>query len=332
MADWVDELPDKERAELDESSSPEWLAPMLATLTDKRFSDPDWIYERKFDGERILVFRDGKDVRLVTRNRKTVNSAYPELVEAFGDMDASDFVVDGEVVAFKNNVTSFSRLQQRIQIRDPEQARASPVAVYFYAFDVCYLDGYRLDGLPLRRRKALLRKALDFGHRVRFTAHRNTRGEAYFKEACEKGWEGVIAKRADSSYRHGRSTDWLKFKCSKGQELVIGGFTEPEGERKGFGALLVGYYEDDELRYAGKVGTGYDDEFLVDFRERLDDVETDESPFSDGPEGDSVHWVKPELVGEFGFTEWTRAGRLRHPRFLGLRRDKSAREVTREDT
>ena len=187
MTDWVDELPDKERAELEESSSPEWLAPMLATLTDKRFSDPDWIYERKFDGERILVFRDGKDVRLVTRNRKTVNSAYPELVEAFGDMDAPDFVVDGEVVAFKNNVTSFSRLQQRIQIRDPEQARASPVAVYFYAFDVCYLDGYRLDGLPLRRRKALLRKALDFGHRVRFTAHRNTRGEAYFKEACEKG-------------------------------------------------------------------------------------------------------------------------------------------------
>ncbi len=332
MADWVDDLSEEERAELDKSSSPEWLAPMLATLTDKRFSDSDWIYERKFDGERILVFRNGQDVRLVTRNRKAVNPAYPELVEAFGDMNAADFVVDGEVVAFKNKVTSFSRLQQRIQIRDPEQARASRVAVYFYAFDICYLDGYRLDGLPLRRRKALLRGALDFGHRVRFTAHRNAEGEAYFKEACEKGWEGVIAKRADASYTHGRSTDWLKFKCSKGQELVIGGFTEPQGEREGFGALLVGYYEDDELRYAGKVGTGYDDEFLVEFRTKLGALESDESPFCDGPEGNSVHWVKPELVGEFGFTEWTRAGRLRHPRFLGLRRDKSAREVTREDT
>jgi len=332
MADWVDDLSEEERAELDKSSSPEWLAPMLATLTDKRFSDSDWIYERKFDGERILVFRNGQDVRLVTRNRKAVNPAYPELVEAFGDMNAADFVVDGEVVAFKNKVTSFSRLQQRIQIRDPEQARASRVAVYFYAFDICYLDGYRLDGLPLRRRKALLRGALDFGHRVRFTAHRNAEGEAYFKEACEKGWEGVIAKRADASYTHGRSTDWLKFKCGKGQELVIGGFTEPQGEREGFGALLVGYYEDDELRYAGKVGTGYDDEFLVEFRTKLGALESDESPFCDGPEGNSVHWVKPELVGEFGFTEWTRAGRLRHPRFLGLRRDKSAREVTREDT
>jgi len=331
MSDWRNDLPEEERADLTDSKPPQWLAPMLATLTDKRFSDPDWIYERKFDGERILVFRHGREVRLMTRNRKKVNAAYPEIVEAFGAVGTSDFVVDGEIVAFKKNVTSFSRLQQRIQIRDPEKARASSIAVYFYAFDLCYLDGYRLDALPLRRRKALLRRALDFGNRIRFTAHRNTRGEAYFRSACEKGWEGVIAKRADSSYRHSRSTDWLKFKCSKGQELVIGGFTEPQGERQGFGALLVGYYEDDELRYAGKVGTGYDDEFLVDFRARLDELEKDESPFADGPEDDAAHWVKPELVGEFGFTEWTRAGRLRHPRFLGLRRDKDASDVTRED-
>lgn len=332
MSSWRQTLTPVERDALEKTTHPEWLAPMLATLTDKRFSDPDWIYERKLDGERLLLFRSGNKVRLMTRNRKQVNDTYPEIVEACRRQDCADFVVDGEVIAFENGISSFSRLQQRMQISNREQALSSGVAVYFYVFDLPYLEGYKLDALPLRRRKALLRKRFDFGQRLHFTPHRNRDGEDYFRQACAKGWEGIIAKRADSRYRHTRSSDWLKFKCTRGQELVIGGFTEPEGERVGFGALLVGYYEDGDLRYAGKVGTGYDDKFLKSFRNRLDKLATERSPFRDAPSDGRVTWVKPKLVGEFGFTEWTHAGRLRHPRFLGLRRDKNPRDVVREPT
>ena len=217
-----------------------------------------------------------------------------------------------------------------MQIQDPDQARASGVAVYYYLFDILHLHGHGLDRLPLRARKALLKDAVAFEDPLRYTAHRNRDGEAYYAEACQKGWEGVIAKRAESEYRHSRSTDWLKFKCAKGQELVIGGFTEPHGSRIGFGALLVGYYEEDKLRYAGKVGTGYDDQFLDEFRTRLDDLARKTSPFADEVDEKEVTWVSPELVGEFGFTEWTGDGKLRHPRFLGLRRDKAAGDVVRE--
>jgi bifunctional non-homologous end joining protein LigD len=302
----------------------------LATLTDERFSDADWIYERKLDGERALAFHHGDTVRLLTRNRKAIADTYPELAEALAAQSCDDFVVDGEIVAFSGDLTSFSRLQQRMQIADPEKARASGVAVYYYLFDILHLDGYRLDRLPLRRRKALLKQAIAFGGRLRFTSHRNRDGEACYEQACRKGWEGVIAKRADGAYRHGRSTDWLKFKCANGQELVIGGFTEPHGSRTGFGALLVGYYEDGRLRYAGKVGTGYSEAFLDDFRRRLDRLARATSPFADEVKERGVTWVSPKLVGEFGFTEWTREGRLRHPRFLGLRRDKAAADVVRE--
>ncbi|MDT8408119.1 MAG: non-homologous end-joining DNA ligase [Wenzhouxiangellaceae bacterium] len=331
MSDWADSLSSKDRRKLKESSPPDWFEPMLATLTHKHFSDPDWIFERKLDGERILAFRDGNKVRLMTRNKKCANDTYPEIVEACRAVKTSQFVVDGEVVALKNNISSFERLQQRMKLSDPEQAKNSSVAVYFYVFDLPYLEGYILDALPLRQRKSLLRRALDFNKTLRFTPHRNEAGEAYFKAACKKGWEGVMAKRADSHYRHSRSTDWLKFKCSRGQELVIAGFTEPEGERVGFGALLVGYYDDDQLRYAGKVGTGYDDEFLENFRERMERHASDDCPFTEKPREKNVTWVKPRFVGEFGFTEWTRDGKLRHPRFLGLRRDKDPTDVVRED-
>ncbi len=317
-------------ADLPESAHPEWMAPMLAVLTDDRFSDPDWIYERKLDGERVLAFRDGDNLRLLTRNRKSAADAYPELVEALQAQPASEFVCDGEVVAFEGGVTSFSRLQQRMQIGDPKEARASGVAVYLYLFDLLRLDGRDVTGLPLRERKAALRQAFRFEDPIRFTPHRNTDGEAFYAEACDKGWEGVIAKSSTASYTHGRSRDWLKFKCDVGQELVIGGFTEPEGERKGFGALLLGYYEAGQLRYAGKVGTGFDDAFLKDFRETLEARRRKTSPF-DEEVGEAAMWVRPDLVAEIGFTEWTGDGRLRHPRFLGLRRDKSAEDVTRED-
>jgi bifunctional non-homologous end joining protein LigD len=189
----------------------------------------------------------------------------------------------------------------------------------------------KLDSLPLRTRKLLLKRAISFSGRLRYTTHRNTDGEAYFAAACDKSWEGVIAKLADSPYTDGRSRDWLKCKCGHGQELVIGGFTEQKGHRQGFGALLVGYYEGDELRYAGKVGTGFDDDFLEEFRGRLDRIERKTSPFDDEVDEGDAHWVRPEIVGEFGFTEWTHSGKLRHPRFLGLRRDKDARDVVREE-
>lgn len=331
MSDWREALTEDERDDLKKSGHPEWMSPMLATLTEKRFSDPDWIYERKLDGERLLLFRDGNDVRLMTRNRKQANDTYPELVEACRRQSCTDFVIDGEVVAFKDDISSFSRLQQRMKITDPEKARDSDVAIHFYVFDLLHVDGHDIDALPLRTRKRLLRRLIDFDKPLHFTAHQNENGETFFKEACSKGWEGIIAKRADSRYRHSRSRDWLKFKCDHGQELVIAGFTEPKGERKGFGALLVGYYDDDDdLRYAGKVGTGYDDEFLVEFRKRLDKHAVDECPFVDEPSNRNVTWVEPHFVGEFGFTEWTDDGKLRHPRFLGLRRDKDPEGVTRE--
>jgi len=206
---------------------PDWSAPMLATLTDERFSSPDWLYERKLDGERCLVFRDGDGARLLSRNKKTLNDTYPELVEPLEHACDRRFIADGEVVAFDGNVTSFSRLQQRIGITDPEKARATGVEVILYLFDLLYLDHWNLDGLPLRRRKAILRAELDFAAPLRFTAHRNEDGKAFFDQACRKGWEGLIAKRADAPYHHSRSRDWLKFKCVNQQELVIVGFTAP---------------------------------------------------------------------------------------------------------
>jgi DNA ligase D-like protein (predicted ligase) len=317
-------------AGLPASDHPDWIDPMLAVLTDRRFSDPDWIFERKLDGERIIVFRDGDSLRLMTRNGNDVSATYPELIEALARQRVGEFVADGEVVAFDGDVTGFSRLQGRMQIDDPDAARASGIAVFLYLFDLMHLAGRDLTGLPLRRRKVLLRAALRFDDPVRYTAHRNEQGEAFFEEACDKGWEGLIAKDARAIYTHGRSRDWLKFKCAQGQELVIGGFTEPEGSREGFGALLLGYYEDDRLRYAGKVGTGFDDTFLRDFRKTLDERRKETSPF-DEPVEEKALWVSPDCVAEIGFTEWTEAGRLRHPRFLGLRRDKAGRDVVREE-
>jgi bifunctional non-homologous end joining protein LigD len=218
-----------------------------------------------------------------------------------------------------------------MQIADRERARRSGVAVFLYLFDVLHADGYDLTGLTLRQRKSVLRSSLTFGGPLRLTAHRNTDGEAAFRAACEKGWEGVIAKRADSTYQHRRSRDWLKFKCINEQEFVIGGYTDPKGSRQAFGALLIGVYDDGELRFAGKVGTGFDDRALAALGNRLRALERERSPFADAPiPRAGVHWVEPRLVGQVGFTEWTRDGQLRHPRFLGLRDDKRPRDVVRE--
>lgn len=304
---------------------------MLATLTERRFRDPGWVFEPKFDGVRCLAFRTGRTVRLLSRNRLEVGNHYPEIAEALAAQAADHFVVDGEVVAFERNRTSFARLQRRMHLRDPEMARRTGVAVFYYLFDVLYVDGFDVSGLRLRERKGVLRKLISFKDPLRFTPHRNAEGVAYWEEACRKGWEGVIAKRADGVYVHGRSSDWLKFKCVNEQEFVIGGYTDPKGSRQDFGALLIGYYRGNDLMFAGKVGTGFDDETLRRLGRTLKSLEQDSPPFTAErlPRKD-VHWVRPQLVGQIGFTEWTRDGQLRHPRFLGLREDKAARDVIRE--
>jgi DNA ligase D-like protein (predicted ligase) len=304
---------------------------MLAVLTGKRFSDPGWIFERKLDGERCLAFRHHGRLRLLSRTRRPLNDTYPELVAPLQSQESDDFIVDGEIVAFQGRRTSFERLQQRIQLRDPASALRSGVPVFYYLFDVLHLDGHDTTRLALRDRKVLLRNALSYGDPLRFLPYRNTHGEALFQEACRKGWEGLIAKRADAAYQHRRSRDWLKFKCVNQQEFVIGGYTDPTGTRVGLGALLVGYYDRGALRYTGKVGTGYSQAVLRDLRSRLERLERAEPPF----EGDrlprrGVHWVRPELVAQIGFTEVTHEGKLRHPRFLGLRDDKRPREVVLE--
>ena len=332
MNSLLEDLDEPLQDRLEKTGMAGWIEPMLATLTDDRFSSEDWLFERKFDGERCLVYRDGRGARLFSRNRERLDDTYPELVDVLEGQPDARFIVDGEIVAFSGAVTSFSRLQGRMRITDPEEARESGIRVYYYVFDLLYLDGYDTTQLPLRTRKDLLRERLEFDGPLRYTTHRNTEGEKYYEEACDKGWEGLIAKKADSAYGHARSRHWLKFKCVNRQELVIAGYTAPQGEREAFGALLLGYYEDDDLVYAGKVGTGFDDETLKDLGERLAKREQEECPFEDGDAvgGKGVHWVAPELVAQIGFTEWTEDHRLRHPRFLGLRRDKKAKDVVRE--
>ena len=332
MTELLEGLPEASRKLLRRVGQPEWMPPMLATLTPRRFSSPDWIFERKLDGERCLAYCWDRAVRLFSRNRRRLDGTYPEIVDWLQSTLQHGVVLDGEVVAFEDGRTSFARLQRRLGITDPELARRSGVAVFYYVFDILHLDGYDLTSLPVIERKQLLRKAVVFRAPVRFTPDRRTGGEAYLDEACRSGWEGLIAKRAASPYVPRRSTDWLKLKCVNEQEFVIGGFTDPMGTRIGFGALLIGYHEAGRFVYAGKVGTGYDVETLRQLRQQLDRLEQDHSPFSSNGRirERGVHWVRPRLVAQVAFTEWTNDGRLRHPRFLGLRDDKPASEVVRE--
>jgi bifunctional non-homologous end joining protein LigD len=304
--------------------------PMKAKLTARPFSDPNWVFERKLDGVRASVVRKPKGATLTSRTGRKM-TGYPELIEALEAESAQDFVADGEIVAFEGSRTSFEKLQGRLGQQDPRLARLTGIEVFIYVFDLLELDGRDLTGLPLRERKALLKANLEFHGPVRFTPHRNEKGEKFFLEACRSGWEGLIAKRADSTYQHSRSNDWLKLKCAFEQELVIGGFTPPKGSRERFGALLVGYNEGGELRYAGKVGTGFDHHTLEDLGDKMEALRQSQTPFTAGSglPRDAV-WIRPELVGEFGFSEWTRDGKLRHPRYLGLRDDKRAGEVVRE--
>ncbi len=305
--------------------------PALATLSHERFWEDGWVYERKLDGQRCLAVRTGQGTKLYSRSGRDVTVAFPEIAEALEEQASTDFVIDGEVVAFEGSRTSFARLQPRIHLNSAEKARRSGVPVYFYVFDVLRADGEDVRGEPLLDRKRRLRELLTFEGPVRYTPHRRRAGEEYFAEACRKGWEGLIAKRDDAPYATGRTDRWLKFKCEAGQELVVVGWTDPEGSRVALGALLLAYHQGDDLVYAGKVGTGFSQSVLRDLHARLTKLEVDESPCTKGSlPRKAVHWARPRLVAQVAFTEWTSANQLRHPRYLGLRTDKKAADVVRE--
>jgi bifunctional non-homologous end joining protein LigD len=317
-----DSLPPNAQKQLRRRPMPKWCNPMLATLAREAFSDPEWIFETKLDGIRCLSFRNASSVNLYSRNQLKLNHAYPDFVAALLKEDPRDFIVDGEIVALKGGISRFELLQRRM---------LTPVPVYYYLFDILYLNGYDLTGLELRYRKEILKNAFTFNDPLRFSPHRSNKGEAYYREACRKGLEGVIAKRAASHYVHRRSPDWLKFKCENQQEFVIVGYTDPEGERTGLGALLVGVYDHGKLRYAGKVGTGFDMTTLRTLERQLSAIQTQTSPcVKDKLPKTKVHWVRLKYVAQIAFTEWTRSGKLRHPRYLGLRTDKKPSQVVRE--
>jgi DNA ligase D-like protein (predicted ligase) len=311
----------EERALLVPASLPERVEPMKAVLTEERFSDPAWVFERKLDGIRCIAIKGDRGVRLLSRNDLSLNARFPEIASALEADAATHVVVDGEVVAFSGAQTSFERLQQRGERH---------VSVFYYAFDLLHLAGHDTTALPLHARRRLLRGTVAFQGALRLTPSRKRDGERLYAEACRRGWEGLIAKRADAPYTHGRSRDWLKFKCTAEQELVIGGYTAPRGSRRELGALLLGHFDGGRLRYAGKVGTGFTAATLSDLSARLAPLRRETTPFADVVREPHVTWVEPRLVAQVGFSEWTRDGRLRHPRFLGLREDKAAEDVVRE--
>ncbi|HEV7651258.1 MAG TPA: ATP-dependent DNA ligase [Actinophytocola sp.] len=296
---------------------------MIATHTDHVFSDENWIFERKFGGARVLSIRDGRRPQLWSRARHRVDESFPELVEALAELGPGRFVADGEVVAFDGRVSG-------VAPRAGPTGAQSDVDSYYVLFDLLSLEGAEITGRPLRQRKLLLRNAFTFRDPLRFSEHCEQHGEAFFRYGCALGWQGLIAKRADSGYQGGPSGDWLTLPCVRTKEFVVGGFTEPQGRRIGFGALLVGYHDGGTLRYAGKVGTGYDNATLRALRCRLDALPRAGSPFAGEVLVPTVHWVRPELVIRVGFTEWTRERRLRHPRFAGMRAGKPVTEAMRD--
>lgn len=329
----LDQLPVQYKKLLKKKTMPTFEQPMLATLTTNYFSDKQWIYEDKLDGVRCLLFKNRQKDFLKSRNDNNISSTYPEISTAVPQIEADQVIIDGEIVSFEGKVSRFAKLQARIGVKNPSSAVMQRVKVYLYVFDILYLDGYDLTQLPLLVRKKILKQLVPVKSSIRYLAHKPEKGLLYFKQACKKGWEGVIAKDKTSMYVHARSSRWLKFKCVQEQELIICGYTDPQGSRDGFGALLVGYYKGNTLYYAGKIGTGYNDAFLRDFGQQLRKIEIKKNIFANADElteAAHVHFVKPYFVGQFGFTEWTRDNKLRHGRFLGLRDDKKAHEVVRE--
>jgi bifunctional non-homologous end joining protein LigD len=279
---------------------PEWLEPMAATLTQERFSGREWLFERKFDGIRLLAYKRGANVRLFSRNRLTQD--LPAIAKAIANLPADQLILDGEMTWDGRG---------------------------YHVFDILWLNGRTVTSLPLEERRDLLQE-LPLAPPLRRVELLDD--EQPWERARREGWEGVIAKRRGSPYEHRRSKHWMKMKCEASQELVVGGFTDPQGTRVGLGALLVGYYEGDDFVFAGKIGTGFDTKLLLDLRKRLDALELPQSPFTKatGLPRLRAHWVRPAVVVQVAFIEWTVHGKLRHPRLLAVRFDKHPRDVIRE--
>ena len=306
------------------------LSPTLATLVDSAPTGDDWIHEIKFDGYRMVARIDHGDVHVYSRNGKEWTSALPSVVASLQRVDVDQAWLDGEIaVADDKGLTSFQQLQNALA-----DSRAKNIS--YFVFDLLYQDGYDLRSVALIERKRLLRALVGTSDPIlRYSVDVQGSGAEFFEQACKLKLEGAISKRANSLYREGtRTREWLKVKCGRRQEMVIGGFTDPQGSRTGFGALLLGIYEKGKLRYAGKVGTGFDDKTLAKLRPILGKLEQSGAPFDNPPRGyeaKGAHWVKPQLVAEIAFTEWSNDGALRHPSFQGLREDKKATEVVREE-
>ncbi len=317
------------------ASVPPAYSLMAATLVDEPFDHADWIFEPKFDGLRILIRFDGRNLTLLSRNDKPQEFVFPDVASALRAAVSQPAVLDGEIVCFDDQGrTCFRALQQRFHLLDPAEIRARmehyPASIFL--FDLLWLGGRDLTGESLSERKQLLHEAVKWSERVRWTEFRQRQGKALFRDACHRGEEGIIGKLLTSRYVGRRDPAWVKIKCLGRQEFVIGGFTDPQRSRVGIGALLVGYYEGSQLLYAGKVGTGYTREVLLELRRRLDRLSRSRSPFEGGqtPARPGVHWVKPELVAEIAFAEWTQNGLLRQPRFEGIRTDKRPQDCRRE--
>jgi len=308
---------------------PDWIAPQLATLVDHMPSDDRWLHEIKFDGYRLLCRVKNGEVRLFTRNANDWTAKLSAQADAIAHLRLKEAWLDGEAVVLTDQGrSSFQALQNAFD------SHFTGTIVYCL-FDLLYLNGYDLRSTPLIERKRLLASLLSGSSdaHLRYSDHIIGDNEASLKEACRQGLEGLIVKRMDAGYRSGRGRSWLKVKCEQRQEFVVGGFTEPAGARKGFGALLLGFYEDGRLRYAGKVGTGFSERILKTLHRTLVDLERPKAPFVDPPTGyeaKGAHWVTPKLVAEIRFAEWTQEGILRHPSFQSLRTDKPPTEIGRE--
>src|SRR5215208_3493954 len=297
---------------------PGFVVPMKAVLTAERPAGPDWVFERKLDGIRCLAVKDAGCTRLYSRNELSLNDRYAALAAALDTDPADGFVIDGEAVAFVGGRDRFG---------------GEGGELFYYVFDVLFEGGRDVRSLALEERRRVLEGVLGWKDPLRMTGEMTGDGAALLAEACRDGWEGLIAKRLGTPYVSTRSRDWLKLKCTRAQELVIGGFTAPRGARTDLGALLVGHFEGERFRYAGKVGTGFSHATLRELSERLAPLVRETSPFE--PEKGIPRvatWVEPELVAQIAFMEWTPDGRLRHPSFLGMRFDKPAREVVREES
>src|SRR5438034_2971525 len=329
------------------ASFPRWIEPMNASLSEGLFSSADWFFEPKLDGVRASTFSQHGSVSMFSRRGLDATKQYPSIAAELREQVEPEMVLDGEIVAFdENGVPSFQQIQQRLNLmRESEIKRAeSQVPVFYYVFDILYAGSYDLRGAPLEQRKRLLRQLLMPTERVRLVEHFEQDGEVAYRAAVEHGLEGLLAKRQDSFYESGRrSKNWMKIKSTKEGEFVIGGYTQGGGWRAGtFGSLLLGYYDDSgKLHYAGHVGTGFNDRTLRMLKERLGALRTNERPFAEEPfrvgmpfgrpKNVPVTWVKPELVAQVRYGQWTKDGVLRAPSFLGLREDKTPAEVRREE-